>query len=213
MNHASITGKIMALERSSKPILRSDSYSTLILGNTYSFEENSTQMFTENMPLWLTSSGWIALAEISIVSQSIEQNGIKGTFRVDYIYQGIEQQTLTHTFIRMYAGISDDNIYLLSSQAEYQQSLNEGTLTRDSLKSEGFIHATPRSQLTRLANKYYKDKVQPLILVVDKTLILPEVKWEPATGGLYPHIYGPLNMNAVTAIEEISLNENGSFCL
>jgi uncharacterized protein (DUF952 family) len=203
----------MALERSSKPFLRSDSYSTLILGNTYSFEENSTQMLTENMPLWLTSSDWTALAEISIVSQSIEQNGIKGAFRVDYIYQGIEQQTLTHTFIRMYAGISDDNIYLLSSQAEYQHSLNEGSLTRDSLSDEGFIHATPRNQLTRLANKYYKDKVQPLILVVDKTLILPEVKWEPATGGLYPHIYGPLNMNAVTTIEEISLNEDGVFCL
>ena len=203
----------MALERSNKPILRSNNYSTLILGNTYSFEENCTQMFIENMPLWLTSNDWTALAEISIVSQSIDKKGIKGTFRVDYIYQGIEQQTLTNTFIRMYAGISDDNIYLLSSQAEYQQSLNQGSLTRDSLSDEGFIHATPRSQLTRLANKYYKDKVQPLILVVDKTLILPEVKWEPATGGLYPHIYGPLNMNAVTAIEEISLNEDGSFCL
>ena len=70
----------MALERSSKPILRSDSYSTLILGNTYSFEENSTQMFIENMPLWLTSNDWMALAEISIVSQSIEQNGIKVHF-------------------------------------------------------------------------------------------------------------------------------------
>ena len=203
----------MALERSNKPILRSDSYSTLILGNTYSFEENSTQLFTENMPLWLTSNDWTAMAEISIVSQSVDKKGIKGTFRVDYIYQGIEQQTLTNTFIRMYAGISDDNIYLLSSQAEYQKSLNVGTLTRDSLSDEGFIHATPRNQLTRLANKYYKDKVQPLILVVDKTLILPEVKWEPATGGLYPHIYGPLNMNAVTTIEEISLNEDGIFCL
>jgi uncharacterized protein (DUF952 family) len=213
MNNASITGKIMALERSIKPILRSDSYSTLILGHTYSFEENSTQMFIENMPLWLTSNDWMALAEISIVSQSIENNNVKGTFRVDYIYQGDEQKALSNIFIRMYAGLNDDNIYLLSSQAEYQQSLNEGTLTRDSLSDEGFIHATPRSQLNRLANKYYKAKVQPLILVVDKALILPEVKWEPATGGLYPHIYGPLNMNAVTRIEEISLNENGSFCL
>jgi uncharacterized protein (DUF952 family) len=203
----------MALERSSKPILRSDSYSTLILGNTYSFEENSTQMFDENMPLWLTSSDWTALAEISIISQSVENKNLKGTFRVDYIYQGSEQQTLTTTFIRMYAGLNDDNIYLLSSQAEYQQALNEGVLTRDSLISEGFIHATPKSQLNRLANKYYKEKFHPLILIVDKALILPEVKWEPATGGLYPHIYGPLNMNAVTAIEEISLNKDGKFYL
>ena len=203
----------MALERSNKPILRSNNYSTLILGNTYSFEENSTQMFDENMPLWLTSSDWTALAEIRVVSQSIENDSVKGMFCIDYIYQGDEQKALSNIFIRMYAGLNDNNIYLLSSHAEYQQSLDKGTLTRDSLSDEGFIHATPRSQLNRLANKYYKAKIQPLILVVDKALILPEVKWEPATGGLYPHIYGPLNMNAVTRIEEISLNKDGNFYL
>ena len=203
----------MGLKIPNKSVLRSDNYPELLLGKIYSFTEADNEMFTENSPLWLTSSDWEALAEISIISQSVENKNLKGTFRVDYIYQGSEQQTLTSTFIRMYAGLNDDNIYLLSSLAEYQQALNEGVLTRDSLISEGFIHATPRSQLTRLANKYYKDKVQPLILVVDKTLILPEVKWEPATGGLYPHIYGPLNMNAVTAIEEISLNKEGIFQL
>ena len=189
MHKASNIGKTMGLKIPNKSVLRSDNYPELLLGKIYSFTESDNEMFTENSPLWLTSSDWEALAEISIISQSVENKNLKGTFRIDYIYQGSEQQTLTNTFIRMYAGLNDDNIYLLSSQAEYQQSLNEGTLTRDSLKSEGFIHATPRSQLTRLANKYYKDKVQPLILVVDKTLILPEVKWEPATGGLYPHIY------------------------
>ncbi|MFB0980092.1 MAG: DUF952 domain-containing protein [Alteromonadaceae bacterium] len=203
----------MGLKIPNKSVLRSDNYPELLLGKIYSFTESDNEMFTENSPLWLTSSDWEALAEISIISQSVENKNLKGTFRIDYIYQGSEQQTLTNTFIRMYAGLNDDNIYLLSSQAEYQQALNEGVLTRDSLISEGFIHATPRSQLTRLANKYYKNKVHPLILVVDKTLILPEVKWEPATGGLYPHIYGPLNMNAVTAIEEISLNEEGIFQL
>jgi uncharacterized protein (DUF952 family) len=213
MHKASNIGKTMGLKIPNKSVLRSDNYPELLLGKIYSFTESDNEMFTENSPLWLTSSDWEALAEISIISQSVENKNLKGTFRIDYIYQGSEQQTLTNTFIRMYAGLNDDNIYLLSSQAEYQQALNEGVLTRDSLISEGFIHATPRSQLTRLANKYYKNKVHPLILVVDKTLILPEVKWEPATGGLYPHIYGPLNMNAVTAIEEISLNEEGIFQL
>jgi len=213
MHKASNIGKTMGLKIPNKSVLRSDNYPELLLGKIYSFTESDNEMFTENSPLWLTSSDWEALAEISIISQSVEKKNLKGTFRIDYIYQGSEQQTLTNTFIRMYAGLNDDNIYLLSSQAEYQQALNEGVLTRDSLISEGFIHATPRSQLTRLANKYYKNKVHPLILVVDKTLILPEVKWEPATGGLYPHIYGPLNMNAVTAIEEISLNEEGIFQL
>jgi uncharacterized protein (DUF952 family) len=203
----------MALTVANYSILRSDDDSELLRGKTYAFEIKGNQLFTDNVPVWLTSMDWTAQAEISIISQSIKNENIKGKFRVDYIYQEAEQQTLTNTFIRMYAGLSDNNIYLLSSQTEYQQALNKGALLRDSLASEGFIHATPRSQLNRLANKYYKDKVQPLILVVDKKLIVPEVKWEPATGGLYPHIYGALNINAVTKIEEISLNEEGHFQL
>jgi uncharacterized protein (DUF952 family) len=194
-------------------ILRSDNYPELERGKTYAFEKKGCRVFFDSIPVWLTNTDWTARAEISIVSQTLENQSLQGEFRVDYIYQGDEQQALSHIFVRMYAGLSDPNIYLLSSQAEYQQALEHGTLVRDSLQSEGFIHASPRSQLNRIANKYYQDKVQPLILVVDKKLILPKVKWEPATGGLYPHIYGPLNISAVTQSETISLADDGNFHL
>jgi len=192
-------------------ILRSDSYPELERGKVYSFEKQGSRVFFDSIPVWLTNTDWTARAEISILSQTLENQTLKGSFRVDYIYQGEEQQVLSNIFVRMYAGLSDPNIYLLSSQAEYQQALDNGSLVRDSLQSEGFIHASPRSQLNRIANKYYQDKTQPLILVVDKKLISAEVKWEPATGGLYPHIYGPLNINAITKIEKISLADDGNF--
>jgi uncharacterized protein (DUF952 family) len=194
-------------------ILRSDSYPALERGQVYSFEKQGSRVFFDSIPVWLTNTDWTARAEISIISQTLENQTLKGSFRVDYIYQGEEQLALSNIFVRMYAGLSDANIYLLSSEAEYQQALDKGTLVRDSLQSEGFIHASPRSQLNRIANKYYKDKVQPLILVVDKKLISPQVRWEPATGGLYPHIYGPLNINAVTKVESISLADDGNFHL
>jgi uncharacterized protein (DUF952 family) len=107
--------------------------------------------------------------------------------------------------------LNDPFIYLLSSQAEYQQAKLTGVLKRDSLQSEGFIHAAPQSQLNRLANKYHKNTEQPLILRVDKKLIVAEVKWEPATGGLYPHIYGTMNMDAVVDVKAIAVNSEGVF--
>ena len=203
----------MGFTKEINTILRSDNYPELQRGTVYSFEQQGNQGLFNSSPLWLINRDWTVRADISIVSQSLENNTIKGDFRVDYIYQGNEQQTLTNTFIRRYAGINDEYIYLLSSQTEYQQALNEGGLVRDSLQSEGFIHASPKSQLNRLANKYYRDKKQPLILFVDKKLISCQVKWEPATGGLYPHIYGPLNINAVTKVEKIALAEDGNFYL
>ena len=107
----------------------------------------------------------------------------------------------------------DPYIYLLSSQAEYQQAKTAGVLVRDSLQSEGFIHASPKSQLTRLAKKNHKNTQQPLILSVDKKLVKAEIKWEPATGGLYPHIYGAMNMDAVVNVKAITLDVGGLYNL
>jgi len=109
--------------------------------------------------------------------------------------------------------LTDTYIYLLSSEKEYQQALNKGVLIRDSIASEGFIHASPKNQLTRVANKYYKDTIKPLILVVDTQKVSVEVKWESAAGSLYPHIYGPLNADAIIESQPIALNDEGEFNL
>lgn len=194
-------------------ILRSDNYPELVLGKTYSFEKQGSRIFFDSIPVWLTKNDWTAQAEISIVSQTLENHTLKGTFRVDYIYQEQEQKTVTAMFIRMYGGLSDPYIYLLSSQQEYDNALKQGSLVRDSIESQGFIHASPKSQLTRIANKYYKETINPLILVVEKSKITADVKWEPATGGLYPHIYGPLNIDAIVDVEKISMNSNNEYCL
>jgi len=194
-------------------ILRTDDYSTLARGKIYPFKRRGSLKFVENTPLWLAYNDWSARAEISIINQSIENGIVEGVFRIDYIYQEDEKKVISRIFDRMFAGLNDSDIYLLSSKAEYQQALKNGYLTRDSLQSEGFIHASPRNQLSRLANKYHKKTIESLILVVDKKLVSSEIKWEPATGGLYPHIYGVLNISAVTKVENIHLADDGNFHL
>jgi len=194
-------------------IFSTDSYPNLTLGNTYHFEKKATTPFLAHEPIWLVKMDLCAQAEITVISQKLESNTLTGTFRVDYIYQNLEQQTITAMFIRMYGGLTDANIYLLSSEQEYNTALKQGVLIRESINTEGFIHAAPKSQLTRIANKYYKNTVKPLILIVDKNKITAQVKWEPAKGGLYPHIYGALNTDAIIKTQKITLNENGEFCL
>ncbi|WP_440905360.1 DUF952 domain-containing protein [Catenovulum sp. SX2] len=194
-------------------ILRTDQEYNLKVGEVYSFSKQGSRIFFDDIPVWLTDSNWLALAEISIMSQTREDNQLTGQFRVDYIYEGDEQQAVTNMFIRMYDGLMDPYIYLLSSEAEYQQGLATGEIVRDSLQTEGFIHASPKSQLNRVANKFYKNTEQPLILELDKKVITSEVKWEPATGGLYPHIFGPINIDSVHKVVPISLDESGDFAI
>ncbi|MCM8530518.1 MAG: DUF952 domain-containing protein [Lentisphaeraceae bacterium] len=106
---------------------------------------------------------------------------------------------------------SDKFIYLLSSRKEYDEAKDIGFLFRESLKIEGFIHASPKEQLNRVANKYYKETIKPLVIVVEQEKVSPEVKWESAAGSLYPHIYGPLNMDATVKDIPISLNSDGLY--
>lgn len=194
-------------------ILRSKQTYDLKVGNTYSFEKSGSRLFFDDIPICLTDENWNALAEISVLSQTRQHNQLTGTFRVDYLYQGDEQKTVTQMFIRMYDGVLDPYIYLLSSEAEYQAAQASGVLSRDSLQSEGFIHASPKSQLNRVANKFYKKTQKPLLLTVDKSKVQPDIQWEPAKGGLYPHIYGLLNIDAVIKAKSIELNASGEFDL
>ncbi len=192
-------------------ILRSDSYSELKVGSTYSFSKDGSRIFFDDIPVWLTTSSWLVQAEISIISQTRMNGKLEGEFRVDYLYSGDEQQAISKMFVRMYDGILNPFIYLLSSQAEINHANETGELIRDSLDTEGFIHASPRAQLNRVANKYYKTVGSPLVVVLAVDKISVPVKWEPATGGLYPHIFGPLNMSAVEKIVPIAKNADGNF--
>ena len=201
----------MGLKIEVNTILRTDEVYDLKVGQTYSFSKSGSRVFMDNIPMWLTNRDWLAQAEIKIMSQTRKDNVVTGEFRVEYIYEGQEQEQITAMFIRMYAGLSDKNIYMISDQTELEDANKMGFLTRDSLSVEGFIHASPKSQLTRVANKYYKAKTNPLILVIQKDKLTTELKWEPATGGTYPHLYGNLNLDAIVKTIPIQLEENGRF--
>ena len=83
------------------------------------------------------------------------------------------------------SGRHDPYFYLLESAENLNAAFAAGTLVRDDLKNEGFIHASPADQLTRVANKFYRQVKDLRCAVVEKAKVRSEIKYEPATGGLY----------------------------
>lgn len=165
--------------------------------------------------MWLTKSDWTALAEIKILNQTRDSkaNKLSGEFRVEHRYLANEHISMTNTFRRMYSypGEFDPRFYLLESKEIYDKAAAVGYLVRDDLIEGGFIHASPANQLTRVANKYYSEVDQLVCAIVQKDRVLAPIKYEPATGGKYPHIYGPLNMDAISEVVEIHRNKDGLF--
>lgn len=192
-------------------ILRSDDPITLQKGAVVDFRKDGSRVFFDNIPIWLTRNDWTALAEIQVVSQTRDGGGVSGKFRIRHIYGEDEQGPITEMFRRMYASGGDPYIYILIAKSDYEKAKKNGTLYEDSLETQGFIHASPIDQLTRVANKYYATAVDVQVMVVEAVEVYAAIKWEPATGGLYPHIYGPLNMNAVARVVPVSKNSDGLY--
>lgn len=109
------------------------------------------------------------------------------------------------------SGQADPYFYLLESAENLEAAFAAGSLVRGDLKTDGFIHASPADQLTRVANKFYRNVKNLRCAVVAKAKVRSEVRYEPATGGLYPHIYGPLNMDAVEQVIELIPDAHGNF--
>ncbi|MBX9790885.1 MAG: DUF952 domain-containing protein [Pirellulales bacterium] len=194
-------------------ILRTDEPYELARGSEHPFRKTGSRVFFDTLPIWLAKSDWTALAEIRVIQQSRTHEEVSGRFRVLHVYGGEAQQTMTVALRRMYAAGDDPFIYLLLSPADYQQAKQLKEWSPPSLGESAFIHASPRNQLTRVANKYYAEHDTVYVLLLRHEKVSAEVRWEPATGGLYPHIYGPLNMNAAERVVTVSRGANGKYSI
>lgn len=76
-------------------------------------------------------------------------------------------------------------------------------------ESDGFIHCTRGSDLLiQVANTYYQDVPgEFLLLVIDEEQVAPEIKYENG----FPHIYGPLNRDAIVGIHTMVRHDDGRF--
>lgn len=75
-----------------------------------------------------------------------------------------------------------------------------------SLAEVGFVHACHPPQVDGVLDRFYADVAEPLVLlVIDPALLGCEVRDEPVpeTGEHFPHIYGPVPVEAVIAVRAI----------
>ena len=87
-----------------------------------------------------------------------------------------------------------------------------------SLKTEGFIHCCKLDQILLVLNTFFKNQDHQLILVINqnnvKSKVVHETPYEtPQSKFHFPHIYGPLNLDAVEDEIEVHPKDDGQFTL
>src|SRR5258706_7282997 len=110
----------------------------------------------------------------------------------------------------------------ITSRAEWKQAQARGEYVAASLKTEGFIHCSTEKQVVPVANAFYHGKNDLVLLVLNESKLKPELKWEAPAGptamGIsesdsFPHVYGPINLNAVASVVDFVPDPAGMFTL
>jgi uncharacterized protein (DUF952 family) len=117
---------------------------------------------------------------------------------------------------------SDTPIIHLASNDAWLAAVGQGEYHADNLSTEGFIHCSTKSQIVGVANTFYHGKHELVLLVLDPDKLDYEVKWEPPAepepthareGELFPHVYGPINLDAVINVIPFQPDKDGNFIL
>jgi uncharacterized protein (DUF952 family) len=109
--------------------------------------------------------------------------------------------------------LSPDLIYHITALKDWEAAQAAGSYRADSLQSEGFIHASTAAQVIHTANRYYQGQHGLILLAIDPAKVSVEIRYENLTGGeeRFPHLYGPLALDAVVRVEPIEPGPDGTF--
>lgn len=82
-----------------------------------------------------------------------------------------------------------------------------------SLDEEGFIHCSTAGQLVGVANDLYPGRTDLVLVTIDPDALSAPVVFEDCyeTGQRFPHVYGPLDVEAVVSVEPFPPDETGRF--
>lgn len=75
---------------------------------------------------------------------------------------------------------------------------------------DGFIHFSTATQAMETAAKHFAGQGDLVLVSVDDSKLGDKLKWEPSRGGaLFPHLYGDLDLKAVTQVDPLPLGPDG----
>lgn len=105
------------------------------------------------------------------------------------------------------------SLYHLAPEVAWNGAREAGRYEGDTLKTEGFIHCSLAHQVVEVANRLFRGREDLVLLTIEEEAVGPEVRYENLEGGAeqYPHIYGPLNLEAVRGAVPFVPGADGSF--
>ena len=103
-------------------------------------------------------------------------------------------------------------IYKICSASAWREAERQGVYrgSADDIR-DGFIHFSLPSQLAETARKHFLGQTALFLIEVDADALGDALRWEPSRGDeLFPHLYGELDLGAVTNVLDMHARSDGS---
>jgi glutathione S-transferase len=111
------------------------------------------------------------------------------------------------------------HIFHIASAEDWRAAQLAGTYRQStrarSLEEVGFIHCSYVAQVTTVANTICRGSQGLVLIKIDPERLDAALRIDPAppSGELFPHIYGPLNVDAVIEVVPFEPSADGTFHL
>lgn len=102
-------------------------------------------------------------------------------------------------------------IYKICSMTDWDEARKSGFFSGSADdRRDGFVHLSAAHQVAVTAVKHFAGRDDLMLLAVDDAVLGSALRWEPSRGGaLFPHLYGPLPVSAVSFARPLALGPDG----
>ncbi len=102
-----------------------------------------------------------------------------------------------------------DFIYHITTPQQWAQAQEQGCYRPEGYALEGFIHCCEASQIQGVVSRYFQGRTNLLMLKLNPKQLTADVRYERLRADLdaFPHLYGPLNLDAVCDTEAFSAEQ------
>ncbi|MHB8383905.1 MAG: DUF952 domain-containing protein [Candidatus Binataceae bacterium] len=110
----------------------------------------------------------------------------------------------------------------IATRAEWERAQARGAYRPGAFEHDGFIHCSTLAQAAATANRFFHGQRDLVLLHIDERKLNAPLRYESAAPpaasqqgesrvGLFPHLYGELNLDAVTEALEFPCAADGAF--
>ncbi len=93
-------------------------------------------------------------------------------------------------------------LYHIVAASDWEVYASQDFYETPSLHTEGFIHLSTAAQVPGTLQRFFAGRTDLLLLHIETDKLNAELKFESvADHGVFPHLYGRLNADAIVAVE------------